>query len=244
MDETTATLVQGISNKIPRAYAAGVEEGKAVGRKEERDAFWDDVQNYGKRTDYSDAFSCWGNEYIRPKHKVVPTYPSSFSGTFESCENLKKIEAEYFDFSQKPIGSSSNYNHGYYYTFNGCSQLQEIEDIGLIPLFHYYRTFSYCYRLKKIAKVGANEDTTFTNAFLKCEDLQDITFDGIIGKDISFADSPLLTRASIESIMEHLSDTATFTVTFSQTAVNNAFTTEEWQAVINAKPTNVTVSLI
>ena len=77
-----------------------------------------------------------------------------------------------------------------------------------------------------------------------CIELRNITFSGTIGKDIDFQKSTKLTKASIESIINALSSTASgVTVTFSQIAVNNAFSTDEWNALIATKP-NWTISLV
>lgn len=230
----------GTDSYKPADMASGVDAVYEAGKQAEYDAFWDAIQGNGARTNYSRAFAEWSIEYIRPKYKVVPTHVTAFTSTFEQCRQLKKVESQYFDFSQKEQGTSSQ---GYYYTFNACVNLEEIEDIGLVGGHQYTRTFAYCGKLKKIAKITSNEDTVFSSAFYECKSLEDLTIEGVIGKDFDVHYSPL-TKASIESIMEHLSPTETFTVTFSQEAVNNAFTTDEWQAVIDAKPANVTLSLV
>lgn len=112
--------------------------------------------------------------------------------------------------------------------------------------------FSGASRMHTIRTLTVAEATTFASWFTNCTNLQNITFEGTIGKDINFKDSPL-TKASIESVMSHVSATATLTVTFKKTAVDTAFETsegaadgsisEEWLALVDAKP-NCTVSLV
>lgn len=64
---------------------------------------------------------------------------------------------------------------------------------------------------------------TYGSAFSGCSKLENITFEGEIGNDINFGSCTKLSEASIYSIRDHLSDTATGkVVTFSQTAITNA----------------------
>ena len=74
-------------------------------------------------------------------------------------------------------------------------------------------------------------------------EIEEVAFEGIIGQDIDFQSCPL-NKASILSIVEHLSTTASGkTLTLKQTAVNNAFTTQEWNTLIAPK-SNWTISLV
>lgn len=68
--------------------------------------------------------------------------------------------------------------------------------------------FEGCSKLKTIRKLTVKETTEYTNTFKGCEALENITFSGTIGQDISFANSRYLTNASIESIITALKDLA------------------------------------
>ena len=238
-----------IAENEQKVYNAGVEFGKLQGgggateeqlevareqgKQEAYSYFWDGFQNYGNRKTYGSAFANWGMEYIRPKYKIVPNDAEGInaaSATFEQNKYLKKVETDYFDFSQKPRSTTNN--SGYYYTFNGCSNLEEIEDIGLIPQFTYYNTFANCYKLKTIAKMGIDENTTFNaNVFKGCGLLENLTIDGTIGQNnFNLKDSTKLSKQSIESVInalsenrEHLETIGTPVVTLSKTSVQNAF---------------------
>ena len=67
---------------------------------------------------------------------------------------------------------------------------------------------------------------------------------GWIVNSTSFSSSTLLTKDSIESIVNHLSDTATGkTLTLSKTAVNAAFG-DEWDSYVTAhKPSGWNITL-
>ena len=106
-------------------------------------------------------------------------------------------------------------------------------------------TFNYFYGTT-IEKVILKADGTqnIIAGFIGARNLKNITFEGVIGESISFADCSLLSKASIENIISVLLDTATDkTATFNKTAVNNAFTENEWSALIASKP-NWTITLI
>ena len=62
----------------------------------------------------------------------------------------------------------------------------------------YAGTWQYCYALETIEIVRCNENTVFDATFY-CPKLKNITFEGIIGQNISFKDSSSLTRESLLS---------------------------------------------
>ena len=85
--------------------------------------------------------------------------------------------------------------------------------------------------------------------------MESVTFEGVIGNNISFANSPALNKESIVSVIRALSDSASGqSVTFSLEAVDNAFYDADgegavgseslaWQLLIDTKP-NWTVTLV
>ena len=168
-----------------------------AGKQAEYDAFWDALQDYGNRKIYNYAFMYWNCEYIRPKYKIAPT-DGRMPQMFQSNKSLKKVEAKYFDFSNLPIATTATY--GNYYTFQACSSLEEIEDIGM-PSDFYNNTFHDCGKLHTIAKLGSKESTTFSNTFFGCSSLENITIDGVIGNNFDIHWSEKLTPESLMSII-------------------------------------------
>ncbi|MBR5011225.1 MAG: hypothetical protein IKY12_01565 [Clostridia bacterium] len=81
------------------------------------------------------------------------------------------------------------------------------------------------------------ETTKFNSTFNGCKALVNLTMGGTIGQPIDLSASPL-SRASIESVVTHLSDSASsMTATFSKSAVLSAFGTEAaWTEYIAKKP--------
>ena len=252
--ERLITIHENVDSVHEAGYNKGESAGFDAGKQAEYDAFWDAMQNYGNRKDYGKAFLEWNCEYIRPKYKVMPTDRATSVNTFYGNRTLKKIEAEYFDFSQKTRGNSIT--TGWYWTFSTCSALEEIEDIGMMPDTAYDSTFYGCSSLTKIAKITTDKDVQFGDAFKNCRALQDITFEGEIGNNIDFQWSNQLKKDSITSIINHLSDTASGkTLTLSAAAIATAFGAwsadydgdgkhdqwigndiEEWIELIDSKP--------
>ena len=100
--------------------------------------------------------------------------------------------------------------------------------------------------VKTVTNLVVAENIPFyDNTFGYCEALEDITITGTIGTGvINFQWSTKLSKASITSIINALSDTKTgMSITFSQAAKEAAFTADEWSALIATKP-NWTINLV
>ena len=70
-------------------------------------------------------------------------------------------------------------------------------------------TFSGCVKLKTIRKFVVNNKLQYSGVFTGCSALENITVEGEIGNSISFANSPLLSDASLVSIIYHLATVST-----------------------------------
>ena len=198
-----------------------------AGKQEENDAFWNVVQQGGRRTAYDVAFCWWDCEYLHPKYKVVPTYNGGARNMIYRCAKLKKIESAYFDLSQLPNPMATSGGLGY--LFGLCDELEEIEDVGLQPC---YSLGYFCYsdkKLKKIAVIRIAEETKVDDMLYHCPELEYVRIEGTIGQSgLNLMHSTKLSRESIESIVNHLSDTAEGkSLTFSKAAVDKAFETSE-----------------
>ena len=103
----------------------------------------------------------------------------------------------------------------------------KIEEIGVLDCTEATRIdtgFYQCFNLKTIEKLIVSEKcTTYASCFTSCNELENITIEGTIAASINFQYSSKLSKVSIKSIINALSATSGLTVTFSKTAVNNAF---------------------
>ena len=143
---------------------------------------------------------------------------------------------------QYPIIITSQANDVFYYSKITDTKVDISTTTGMT------RFFSSCSRLSTVRKMIVTENVTFSaDCFYQCSALVSITFEGIIGNDISLADSPLLSRESILNIFSVLSQSAAGkTVSLSAKAVATAFGTPdaaEWVALISTRP-NWSVTLI
>ncbi len=185
-----------------------------AGKQAEYDRFWDEFQDYGNRTNYTYAFAYGG--------WTDETYNPKYKIRPTMSNNIFMSNADITDTKVTIDLTNPNGN----------------QKFGL---------FTSATKLKTIRKLIINETNIFqasTSTFNNCKSLENITFEGIIGKSIDFQWSTLLSRESIENIVSCLSTTATdVTLTLSETAVNNAFTQDEWNTLIAQKP-NWTISLV
>ena len=187
-----------------------------------------------ERNDFWSVFQNYGN----------PTsYAHAFSGNRFTDENYNP---------QYPINciSSVGISTSYVFHYSPITDTKVEIIIGQNRELTYF--FSGCRNLHTIRKITLTGNNRFASAFSNCHVLENITFEGDISNDISFADSPLLSKASITNIIGCLADTVSGkTLTLSIIAVAEGFRTDEvdglgsdeWAALIATKP-NWTISLV
>lgn len=204
---TIAEKLTTIAENEQKVYNKGLEDGKALGGD---GVDWDIIQNYGNRTVYSSGFAYWAIKHLSPKYIVKP-YTTTFSNAIQGCTELETVDWKKFDLSQVT---------SFYVSFNSCFKLKSI-GIDLIPAATYAscwnNTFSNCWELKNIQRVKSFPEHTWLNTFMKCYELEEIRFteDSEIANNISFADSPKLSKESIVSICNALGNVEGKTLTFS-----------------------------
>jgi hypothetical protein len=223
-----AEKLQTIAENEQKVYNAGVQA--------EYDRFWDEFQKdpynrIGNRYDYVQAFKghSWTDKIYNPKWDFGEQKTVEVDGVQKQVRRVK-YAAEMFLQSMitdtlKPMDFTEIYS--------GTNGL-----------------FAYTTKLKTIRTLTVVEGTTFNNWFQNATAIENITFDGVIGQDINFQWSTKLTKDSITSIIEHLSNTASGkTLTLSKTAVNTAFNmtdgnpSTEWSNLVGTKQ-NWTISLV
>lgn len=228
---------------------AAYQEGFDAGKQAEWDMFWDAFQENGKRTNYSSAFlqSGWSKSIFKPKYNIQPT---SAADMFLFFNNNAKTVDEQVDFVQLANEQQIVFDFSQVTSFYRAFATGGISRLGTIDMSNATNTQYAFYggygsmKLHTIELLICSEKTVFYNdCFGAANSLKNLRIEGTIGSDISLKTSPYLTKASIESIMNALSNTATDkTATFNKTAVNNAFTTDEWNALAATKP-NWTITL-
>ena len=225
-----------IAENVPKVYESGV----AQGRSEEWNEFWDNFQDYGKRYQYIYAFSySWNNNIFKPKYDIRPVGADGANHMFYNNQNeLDIAEGLAYNGVKIDLSQATRLNS----TYDRCN-VKNIPPIDARSCTTMNMTF-YNNKADKITINNLREDCTFDRVFNYCYNLVDLVITGIIGNNVTFIEDTKLSKASIKNIITCLSDnTSGKTLSLPQTAVNKAFTTDEWNALVATKP-NWTISLI
>lgn len=227
---------------IAEKLAKIAENEQAVfeaGKKSEYDTFWDVYQENGNMTYYAYAFAGvgWTQSVFKPKYNIEPVTPTSM---FSSSRIV--------DIRPQTIGVDVDFSKctSFYYL---CSN-STIKYIGVVDCSRAIAgdfIFNFAENLVSVEKIIMPENMTWAGfadkSFENAKKLEHIRIEGVIRRSTSLRWSVVLTKESITSIVQALSDTAEGqTITFSQAAKNNAFTDSEWAELIGTKP-NWTFSL-
>jgi hypothetical protein len=98
-----------------------------------------------------------------------------------------------------------------------------------------YMTFMNA-TVKTIDKLVVSDKLKYNSTFNGCSNLENITFEGVIGNSLSFANSSKLTNASVQSIIDCLKDlTGATAQTLTFHATVGAKLTDAQKATITAK---------
>lgn len=198
------------------------------GKQSEYDAFWDDYQQNGNRTEYMYGFAgiCWNSENFKPKYPIVLNHRSEFRNSngmfFLFDRDLTKPPIE---IHEGDIDFSGNI-----YTMNQMFQNANVAvvEMNAIPaiLKSMAQTFTMndmnAHKLHTI-KIGVREETTYSGDAFRGSKLANVSFvDGsVIGQSISFEYCQNLTIESMQNIISCLKDysgtSTTKTLTFGST---------------------------
>lgn len=214
------------------------DEAFEAGKQAEYDAFWDIYQDYGERRNYATAFAGdgWSKETFRPKYNIV-------IGDGYMCFRYHNDGNEPYDMAEhlKNLGITLDFRYDMQYAFSDAN-VSRIPP--LVARTNMIQTFTRC-KAVTIDKISVNANIAYQYTFSQYTALENLTIEGTIGQngfDVHY--STQLSKESITSIINALSATTSgLSVTLSATAVNNAFTTDEWNAFIATKP-NWTISLM
>ena len=125
-------------------------------------------------------------------------------------------------------------------TFIYCTNLEILDFVhhqnnGSIKVSTIYRAFYNCIKLRKIANISLSFCKNTEYAFYQCFALKTIElFD--LKVNISFNDSPLLSKESIVHLINHASPSSPITITLHPTAYAMATADPEIQAELEKQP--------
>lgn len=223
---SVAEKLTTIAENEQKVYEAGKQESK--------EAFWRGFTQNGARKTYDYVFfsADFSGETI-PEGLCKPVNYDTVNRAVHKmfCRYMGTSLPKGIDCSLMPEDVDCGTQ-----MFNAARYVTEIYDMGMSARPAMTNWYYYCYALKKIEKIRVNENTSYRDTFTQCSSLEDVTFEGVIGQNISFAQSPL-TRESALSVINHLKDISgtgtTLTVTFSSTT--KALLTDEDKAIATQK---------
>lgn len=231
----------------------GIAEGEAQGAENEKKRFWGVYQDNGNRTGWSYGFGGWPVDAIDPLYDVRPIGAASMFPNITSSNgkglNIPEIEARnniVFDFSKCT-------------NFANFIAWGLVEDLGFVDTTSAAQPiFQYCNALKRLS-IALKEDGSqnCSTSFDNDNGLKELTVvSGVFGSSLNFRWSTKLSKASVYSIFNALSDsTSGLSVTFSKEILNQEFwdpdtdiihpvwSIGEWAALIATKP-NWTINLV
>lgn len=190
--------------------------GADVGGKSWYDELWDDIQDYGNRTNYTSGFRDWMSTTITPKYLIRTV------GLYEMFSNCNKLET----LPELKCANENGVFNSCYTAFQMCLKLKTIDiDVmnGNTSSSAWSSAFRYCQELVHIKKLGVLESQVFNKTFEYCHKLESMIVEGTIGQngfDIHW--STKLSADSLKSIINALSTTTTgLTITLPKTAEAN-----------------------
>lgn len=156
--------------------------------------------------------------------KTAPNIDTSlntaFGSMFDNCKKLTSISQ-----------LNTSLGTGFSYMFRKCALLTQIPEIDTSNGTGFSAMFDGCTALKTIPKLNitkATSSSAFSNMFRNCSSLENITFEGTINSNISFAQSTKLTHDSLMSIINALgATTSTKTLTLGSTNLAKLTSTEK-----------------
>ena len=225
--EMLKTATKNVEKVYDSGYDEGLDAGKALGgysegydagKKAEYDAFWDAYQPTTALFPYQFTSAAWNDNSFFPKKDIIAK-GNVFGGFYGiGVTDLAKRLNE----CRVTLDTSTATNMGAFFQYS--SSITTIPKISCKSATNIGSAFHSCYVLKTIECLEVHENLTYNATFGYCNNLENITFEGIIGQDLDIQWCTKLTWASIESIVNHLSDTTTGkTLTLSKVAVDEGF---------------------
>ena len=196
-----------------------------AGKKSQYDEFWDNFQYNGRRTKNGDGFCSFENSHVywnetnfKPKYDLKPV---GGNDSMFRCMRVPDFPELFENLGIKlDLSQVTTFNDAFYYT--------KTDHLGILDLSSC-SSMNYVFygcSVKTIDKLILRSSGVSVNcAFQNASYLENITIEGkIINNGFNFRWSPRLTQDSLISIINALSsDTSGLTITFSKTAINNAF---------------------
>lgn len=205
-----AESVDEIDGKFEEAtqqqYDNGVEIGRVEGKQAEYDRFWDAYQKNGNRTDYQYAFygEGWGSIFT-PKYDLKPIDATCMflKSNIRDLETSLKNSGVVLDTSNCTNAFRMFHGIG---SANDC--FETVPELDLRKATNIGELFGYA-EFKIVRKIilndsGTQDTSTVFHGGMQC--LEEIRFEGVIGRNLRLQWSGKLSDASVQSVIDHLKD--------------------------------------
>jgi hypothetical protein len=215
-----AEKLSTIAENEQKVYDAGYDKAE-----QDKDLeTWKILTGNGTRLRYERAF--YGCSFPKDYSFVKPVTPKYCERMFY---DMKGQFPKNVDFSNVTALSGSNESNMTFAIFAWSVNATYLCDMKLQAPMAYVSTWAYCKAVKTIEKIRVKKETQFLGGaiglpFLKCDALENVTFEGVIGQNLSLSSSSALSYASLKNIISCLYDfvgngeTVTRTLTLHATA--------------------------
>lgn len=228
LSEVTKQRFTELAEDLPKIKELGYNEGFEAGKQKEWSDFWIRFTNNGKRTMYNRAFYNTIMDGITIDANLCkPVSTNQMFYNSEMTELPKGIDFSKRDTTAADTGWNGNVGREFQW-----ANVTYVYDIHLQPSAAIGYMFSNCEQLETIEILRVKEETTYSSTFANCKKLKNITFEGVVGQNISFSSSPLSVD-SMKSVITHLKDYSgttseyTYTVTFKTSAFETLEASDE-----------------
>jgi hypothetical protein len=183
---------------------SGVNEVYEAGKTKERSDFWDDYLSFpqGYNLLYWFAGGGWKKSNFKPTKDFYVCSQMFYCHNYGNGENAYDLATHLEELGVK-ITHVFNTREAFY--SSRFTRIPELNCTDISQNATTYRTFYECAYLTTIDKIIIDNDGSrlFENSFYKCNQLKNITFEGVIGQTISFSSSPLSVESMV-SVITHL----------------------------------------
>lgn len=218
-----AEKLKQIAENTPKVYEAG--------KQAEWDAFWDVFQENGNRTGYQQTFVRWKQENFNPKYSFI-LVGAGAAQMFQYARITDIITP----FKKRNLVLDTSEVDYFTQMFQGA-HTEHIPTLDMRKAVNTSYMFGSGCAVVTIDKLIVSETTPLNQSVFDGAQLENITFEGVIGSDVSFSYCKKLTHESLMSIITHLKDfngtSETRTLTLGNT--NSAKLTEEERMIAFTK---------
>lgn len=217
--------IRGAIEEVIEYYAyLRFEEGDELAKQ----AFWEEFQKRGKRTDYYCGFAGygWHDGTFYPRYDIKPSNATQMFWYFGQMESIS-MGSTYVDLVERLDECGVRLDFSGCVKFTNAFAYARFTRVGVIDTTgasDLTKIFAYA-GMTTIDELRLSPEggQTFTNAFLNAKNLTNVTITGMITNTIDLSQCRKLSRASICSFVSALSTASKGrTITFSATALDNA----------------------